>query len=344
MKKWLLILIAAGYSSLVQAQSAAVHNLVFEGAGMKGIAYAGAIAELEQHHILKDVKRVGGTSAGAITALLLSLGYTSHEISDIIGKTNFKKFNDGQYLFAGGISRLKKEFGWYRGNKVETWLEKLIEAKTGNADITFLQLKEKGFKELYVTGTSLTRQRLLVFSHESFPHMKVKDAVRISMSIPFYFEAVFMDSTGAIIDRPAKDQPVEVMVDGGFTGNFPIHMFDSTRYVSKSGDNEFYFNEHTLGFRVDHDAQIKSDANGKGLAAMPITNLKEYTRAFYNMIMENLNRQSLTDEDWSRTVSISNGDIGPRIRKLSKAEIDTLVENGREAAATYLTKNVVTSH
>ena len=335
---------AAGWGSLVQAQPTAVHNLVFEGAGMKGIAYAGAITQLEQHKVLKGVKRVGGTSAGAITALLLALGYTATEMADIIGHTNFKKFNDGQYLFAGGISRLKKEFGWYRGNKVENWLEDLIEAKTGNADITFLQLKEKGFKELYVTGTSLTRQRLLVFSHESYPHMKVKDAVRISMSIPFYFEAVFMDSTGAIIDKPAKDQPVEVMVDGAFTGNFPIHMFDSTKYVSAEGTNRFCYNEHTLGFRVDHDAQIESDANGQGLAAMPITNLKEYTRAFYTMIMENLNRQALTQEDWSRTVSISSSDISSRIRKLSKAEIDTLVENGRTAAATYLTKNVITSH
>ena len=344
MKKWLFLLIAASCTNLVQAQSAAVENLVFEGAGMKGIAYSGAITELEQHKILPGVKRVGGTSAGAITALMLSLGYTSHEISDIIGKTNFKKFNDGQYLLAGGISRLKKEFGWYRGNKVENWLEGLIEAKTGNADITFLQLKEKGFKDLYVTGTSLTRQRLLVFSHESYPHMKIKDAVRISISIPFYFEAVFMDSTGAIIDHPTKDQNVEVMVDGGFTGNFPIRMFDSTKYLALGGDNQFLFNEHTVGFRVDHDAQIENDANGKGLAAMPITNLKEYTRAFYNIIIENLNRQTLTEKDWSRTVSISNGDISSRIRRLSKAEIDTLVANGREAAATYLTKNVLTSH
>ena len=59
------------------ASAQAPENLVFEGAGIRGIAYSGAIAELEQHGLLKNIKRVGGTSAGAITALLLCLGYTA---------------------------------------------------------------------------------------------------------------------------------------------------------------------------------------------------------------------------------------------------------------------------
>ena len=41
-------------------------NLVFEGGGVKGIAYAGALEELENKGILQNIRRVGGTSTGAI--------------------------------------------------------------------------------------------------------------------------------------------------------------------------------------------------------------------------------------------------------------------------------------
>jgi len=49
-------------------------NLVVEGGGVKGIAYAGAIGVLEDKEILPDIQRVAGTSAGATTAALLALG------------------------------------------------------------------------------------------------------------------------------------------------------------------------------------------------------------------------------------------------------------------------------
>ena len=48
-------------------------NLIFEGGGVKGIAYSGALAVLEQRGILRRIKRVGGASAGAINASLLAL-------------------------------------------------------------------------------------------------------------------------------------------------------------------------------------------------------------------------------------------------------------------------------
>ena len=39
----------------------------------------------------------------------------------------------------------------------------------------------------------------------------------------------------------------------------------------------------------------------------------------------------VSDEDWKRTISISDGNVRPRIRKLSKAEINLLIENGKTA-------------
>lgn len=324
MKKLLFIIPAVFIQFCTAAQSTPViKNLVFEGAGIRGIAYCGAINELETRNLLLSVEKVGGTSAGAIVALTVSLGYSSNEINNIISSTNFKLFNDGRYFFAGGIARTSKYFGWYRGNKIESWLEKIIAAKTGNADITFAELQNKGYKDLYVTGTCLNKQQLIFFSHETYPNMKVKDAVRISMSIPLYFEAVFIDTAGNVVHHPRKKNGLDVMVDGGFTGNFPVTMFDRTG------------NCCTLGFRIDSEEQVNNDKGEKNIAAMPVTNFRQYVNAFYNIVIENLNRQQLSGEDWARTVSITDGKIGPRIRKLSAEEKKLLIENGRQATRSY---------
>jgi NTE family protein len=327
MKACCTLLVFACCQLLLYAQTKPViKNLVFEGAGIRGIAYCGAIEEMESASMMQHIEKVGGTSAGAIVALTVSLGYTSKEIQDIIGGTNFKKFNDGRYFFAGGINRTNKYFGWYRGNRFENWFKKLIIQKTGNADITFEELHQKGFKDLYITGTCLNKQKLIIFSHETYPKMKVKDAVRISMSVPLYFEAVFIDQAGKVIHHPKQKEGLDVMVDGGFTGNFPIRIFDSLPQ----------YNFSTLGFRIDSDEQIKNDSRTKTIAPLQVGNLKQYTNAFYNMVIENLNRQQLTTQDWQRTISISDGKIGPRIRKLPVEEINILIENGRQAMKTFL--------
>lgn len=317
----------------MQAQ---VRNIVFEGAGIRGIAYSGAIRELERNGTLEGVERVGGTSAGAITAMLVSLGYSSGEITDIVYHTPFKKFNQGRFLFPGGIYRLHKFYGWYHGEKVEKWLDGLIKAKTGNADITFSELHDKGFKDLYITGTCLNRQRPVVFCRENYPRMKIRDAVRVSTSIPLYFEPLFLDSAGRVVKHPKNTAGLDIMLDGGFAANFPIRLFDSTRYITPALPNRYAVNPHTIGFRIDSDEQISSDKERNGLAAIPVNGFNHYMRALYTLVIEQLNRQTLTNDDWSRTVSISDGQVGPRIRKLSTGEVTTLVNNGASATASFL--------
>src|SRR5689334_6878597 len=107
-----------------------IKNLVFEGAGIRGIAYCGALKELEDRGLMTKVERTAGTSAGALMAMAVSLGYNSDELSQIISQTDFKDFNDGKFFFIGGINRVNKWFGWYRIEKVDKWLGKLIGAKT----------------------------------------------------------------------------------------------------------------------------------------------------------------------------------------------------------------------
>ena len=329
------ILLSAGIRPIAQ-EVKSVHNLVFEGAGIRGIAYCGALKEIETRGMMNDVQRVAGTSAGAIMAMAISLGYSSDELSHIISSTNFKDFNDGNYFFVGGINRVNKYYGWYRSKKFDRWLGNIIEAKTGDANLTFSDLHAKGFKDLYVAGTCLNKQKLVIFSNETYPSMRIRDAVKISMSIPLYFEAVFLTPDGKIVYHPKDKQNLDIMVDGGFTGNFPIRIFDSTRYHATVQSNNFEYNSYTLAFRIDKDEQIRNDTTNKELAEIPISNIKNYMGAFYTIMIENLNRQSLTETDWARTVSISDGGIGPRLRRLSKSEIDILVRNGNHAMKNYL--------
>lgn len=311
-----------------------IRNLVFEGAGIRGVAFVGALQELNDNHKIDKLEKVGGTSAGAIAALTLTLGYTPKEIEKVIYGTKLQKFNDGSFFFIGGITRLNRNYGWYRGKAFTKWLEQIIVKKTGNSEITFNELHEKGFPELYVTGTSLNHQRLIIFSRENYPNMKVKHAVRISVSIPLYFQAVCIDSTGRIkIKRKDWTSDDDLMVDGGFTGNFPITLFDSL-----SGNNTRIPNAGTVGIRIDGPEQIGYDRDGRGLAPIRIQSFRNYVGAFYNYVIENLNRQTLTPDDWNRTISISSGTIGPKIRKLSVAEKDELIRNGRTAAQLFITK------
>jgi NTE family protein len=326
------LLVTAFLSTGLRAQE--IKNIVFEGAGIRGVAFVGALQELHENGKLHNLEKIGGTSAGAIAALTLALGYTPVEIEKVIYETKLQKFNDGQFFFIGGITRLNRNYGWYRGNAFTRWIEGIIDNKTGNSEITFEELHASGFPDLYVTGTSLNRQRLIVFSRNNYPDMKVKDAVRISVSIPLYFQAVCIDSTGRIKSRRKDWTPMDdIMVDGGFTGNFPITMFDSL-----SMTNVRIPNPCTVGLRIDVPDQIDHDRNRKGLAPVKIQSFKNYMGAFYSYVIENLNRQTLTPDDWSRTISISSGSIGPKIRRLSPEEKEELIRNGRAAAHQFLDK------
>lgn len=317
-------------------------NLVFEGGGIRGIAYCGALETLQKENALKNLKRVAGTSVGAIQATMVALNYTPDEMATIISDLNLKEFNDGKLIFFGGSHRLWNHYGWYRGDKLLHWIGHLLHEKTGNSDITFKQLHdlavEKGYKDLYITGTNLSRQSSEMFSRENYPNMKVKDAVRISVSIPMYYRAAFMDSLGNVTYAPKKNISYNVLVDGGLLENFPIHVFDSTKYISSSADsNRYEFNPKTLGIRLDSKDQIIHDQqNKKGLAPFKITGFKTYASAFYNIIIENLNRQKLTSKDWERTISIDTEGVPPRVKRISPKVKEVLIESGRAGAHHFL--------
>jgi len=328
------------------AQIPVYRNLVLRGGGIRGIAYGGALQELERRGVLAGIMRVGGTSAGAIQAALLAVGYSPDAIVAVVNNTPVQRLNDGRFIFIGGSSRLLRQFGWYRGDQLTKYLYELVGRQTQRPNLTLgelhaLALTQPGrYRDLYTTGTNLTRQRTQVFGYETHPTMRVADAVRISMSIPLYFRAVLLDADDHVIQgRPRPGQLVQVLVDGGLLANYPLNLFDRPPYLPAGLPPGTSANPETLGLRLDRDEQIALDTlpNGRqALAPYAIHNFASYIGALYNVALENLNPAQ--PADWPRTVSISTRGFNPKIKRLSAAEKNELVESGRQGVRAFFTR------
>lgn len=97
-------------------------------------------------------------------------------------------------------------------------------------------------------------------------------------------------------------------------------------------------NSKTIGVRIDSDSQIKMDKSNKGLAPLQINKIDEFIEAFYIIVLENLNRNTLILEDWERTISVSSVGISPVIKKLSNQQKQALIKSGEQCTAKYLCK------
>lgn len=307
--------------------------LVLKGGGIRGIAYAGAIKVLEEQGVVNDLEKIGGTSVGAITGALLAVGYSAKELQEKLFDLDIAVFNDGEFYFLGGQDRMRKNFGWYKGDELEHWIETQLQEKTGISGITFQQLHDRAqqnrkFKDLYVTTTNLSKQRLEIFSYETQPGMKVSVAVRASVSIPLYYTAVFTDSTG---HRCAAPQPNgNVYVDGGLLANYPITMFNS---ATDNANNTI--NPQTLGLKLERPEQITHQQRNSGIAPYNIHTFNSYIGALYNMTMEQLSKRIPYDEEKKHTIYISTGNMNPKVRRITDAQKHLLCNNGEAAVYAF---------
>jgi len=313
------------------------NNLVLEGGGIRGIAYTGAIKELEAHGITDSLHNIAGTSVGAVAAALMSVGYTADELKQLMFGLKVQTFNDGRGIFIGGQRRTRKLFGWYRGDALEEWVGQLVKARTGSEHTTFTQLhvlalKDHRFKDLYVTATNLSQQRAETFSYLTYPDMEIKTAVRTSISVPLYFSAVFLDSNGHRLRKPSPQDRYGIFVDGGILANYPLGLFDT------SATGNYKTNDRTLGLKLERPEQIGYfDAANRDIAPYEIRNFSGYIAALYNLIIEKLNRdQAFRHEDY-RTIYISTSNMNPRVRHITTAQKELLYDNGRQAAQKFFT-------
>ena len=312
--------------------------LVLKGGGIRGIAYTGALKVLEERKITQKIEKVAGTSVGAITGTLFCMGYTAGEMEDIMLNLDIATFNDGEWLFIGGQRRVRKNFGWYKGEKLEQWMGKQIAKQTGNENTTFQQLHQlamadKKFKDLYIPATNLTRQNLEIFSWETHPDMPIKLAVRASASVPLYYGAVFIDSLGNVVEHPDKNGQYNVYVDGGLLANYPITIFNSP------GENATNtINEHTLGLKLERPEQIGYAKTNSGIAPYDIHSFPGYLAALYNITIEQLNKNIPHEAEAKHSIYISTSNLSPRVRRITLEQKKLLFTNGEDAARDFLAR------
>ena len=320
-------------------------NLVFEGGGVKGIAYIGALQEMERRAILTDIRRIGGTSAGAITAVLVAFNYSLAEIAGILRALDFKKLMDDSWGIVRDTERLLTEFGWYKGDYFRDWIGGIIKAKTGNRDSTFNDAfgtkKADGFKELFVLGTNLSTKFSEVFSCEHTPRMCIADAVRISMSIPLFFAA-------------KRNFRGDLFVDGGVLDNYPVKLFDRRKYVEQNAvvppyyeahnqqlSNQgkdispYVFNQETLGFRLDSAAEIAVFRDNAEPQHEKVSDFFDYARALVGTIMESQASEHLHSDDWQRTIYIDTLGVKTTEFDIKDETKQALVDSGIAGTKKY---------
>lgn len=231
-----------------------ISNLVFEGSGVLGIAYLGVLDYLYKNDMMKNIQRVAGTSSGAIAACLSSFQLPFEDLRTIANSLNYSKVPDSgesdatspltEDIFSlfdpipGDINclyRLMTRYGWYSSEYFYQWIKKVIADQFNNnkqPPYTFKDFKNtalhkdnRPFHDLFIVGTNLTTGTSKVFSYEATPMMEVADAIRISISIPLFFEAIEVkqyDITG--------NDLTNLFCDGGVMNNYPIKLFDSPRF------------------------------------------------------------------------------------------------------------------
>ncbi len=315
-------------------------NLVLEGGGVRGLAYAGAFKALEKEGVLQQLDKVAGTSAGAIAGIMISVGYKAAEIDSIMRSLPVEAFNDGKGGIVGKYRRIRNKFGLYKGEKFELWVQQLVKEKTGSADLSFAQLHELHlknntvFKDFYCTATNLSKQQLDVFSYEHTPNMSIALAVRISGGVPFYFEPVVINDQYQKIDKEDTVSFKNYYIDGGMIANYPISIFDT---CENNGNplhcDKVWFNPQTLGIKLERPAQIDAIKNhSNNIPPFEIKSFKDYIIAFNNLVLETLNRKypDLENEK-NRTIYISYGTINGKVRKMKPEEKEMLFNNGINA-------------
>ena len=212
-------------------------DLVLEGGGVKGIGLVGAFSTLVDHDY--TFHRIAGTSAGAIVGALIAAGMPPEDLQRVMRSVDYGHFQDEGFvdhlgLVGKGISILFEK-GIYEGRYLVEWLDAIL-MDLGARTFGDLRIEdpnsslppERAYK-LVIMTSDVTRGRLvrLPWDYPKYgldpDEQLVADAVRASMSIPFFYEPQ------RFYGRDEQGERVRsFMVDGGMLSNFPIEVFDRT--------------------------------------------------------------------------------------------------------------------
>ncbi|GIP58057.1 phospholipase [Paenibacillus woosongensis] len=293
-------------------------NGVFEGGGVKGISLAGAVRAAERYGAV--FHRVAGTSSGSIVAALISAGYSAEEMKDVIMGTSFLEFLKRSRIFnvrlVGPALRVLLKKGLYSGESLENWIRMLLKDKGIR---TFGDLP-KG--KLTIIASDITSGRILILPDDLqklgiTPHkFEVARAVRMSCSIPYFFDPVLLRlpprlSTG----KPFADQFLHI-VDGGLLSNFPLWLFDDDSCKPREKMIP------TVGFQM-----VGKNSNQPHMIRGPFTMLQALVETMLSAHDERYIEQS----NRYRTIKIPTLGIGTTQFDISKEESLLLYESGLQS-------------
>ncbi len=281
-------------------------NLVFSGGGAKGISFIGALLELEKMEKL-NFKNLAGTSAGSIVATLLAIGYTPKEMKKIMLEMDFDSIVDDNKLL--NIYHFITSYGIAYGDYLYKTLGNIIKIKTNNPDYTFEELYKDKNINLVITATNLNKKNLVYLYHKNYPTMPIRQAIRMSTSVPFLFMPVIYND--------------EYYVDGGTLNDYIIEVFDGlvpddiqTRYDGVP-------NPDTLGFKI---IQKESSDN-------KIDHLYDYVYSFIESFLAENERKYLLKENLERTICIETPAYPLQKFNLTIEEKKHLINQGKLAVS-----------
>ena len=203
--------------------------LVLGPAGMGMFSIVGSLMKYEDD--LKNIKEISGSSAGAVLAVALALRIPLHDVLDRLLSLDFANLTK---------FKLKSFISTYGFVDMKPVRQALVEAC--GCDPTFSELRMK----VYISSYCMNRARTEYFSVDTHPHMKVLDAVCMSIAIPLVFSAV--EHNGMIY------------MDGGTKECFPV-----TPFIDKKP-------EKIMCIRVKHkDVYIEKVKNVKEFLKAMIT-------------------------------------------------------------------------
>lgn len=152
-------------------------QLVFGSGGVYGTMFVGAFMEFEKRfpQWRSHVQLFAGTSAGALMAAWLAVGYTTEELYKDVINTEPKEFFK---LDKAGILKLKNIA---KPDKLHQWIGKMLHRKKARHK-TF-----RDMRSLIVTGFDVKNMLCKYFSYDTTPDMPIYEALCISSNIPFLF-------------------------------------------------------------------------------------------------------------------------------------------------------------
>ncbi|WP_257348044.1 patatin-like phospholipase family protein [Pseudalkalibacillus decolorationis] len=285
---------------------------VFSGGGVKAIAFVGALQVAEAQGMC--FKRTAGTSAGAIFAALISAGYNSTDIKQLIHDVDLKEFLDPRRLsipfpYMKWLS-LYRKLGLYKGKKMEDWIEEVLAAKGIK---TFADVPEDSLK---IVASDISNGRLIVLPDDLERYgllperFKIAKAVRMSASIPYFFDPI------KIYDHMGKKNYI---VDGGVLSNFPIWLFQDKKNNSK---------RPVIGFQL-RPSQFDQQPN-------KINNAISLFHGLFDTMMDAHDNRHISEAHSTDIVFIPVKQISMVNFDLSEQVIDELANIGKENTEKFL--------